>query len=97
LPKKNLREDELKELIDFIAANPTAGDLIQGTGGMRKLRYAIKGKGKSGGARIITYYFGRHAPIFLIGGFAKNEMENISKAAKNTLKKLAEEIADQYK
>ncbi len=48
-----LTEDEKTELIDYLAMNPTAGLLIQGTGGIRKLRWARSGQGKSGGARVI--------------------------------------------
>ncbi|WP_234897140.1 addiction module toxin RelE [Sinorhizobium medicae] len=49
-------EEERRELIDFLAANPQAGDEIPGAGGVRKLRFAAKGKGKRGGARVIYYW-----------------------------------------
>ena len=49
---------ERAEMVDFIAANPLAGDEISGTGGARKVRFAGKGKGKSGGHRVITFYSG---------------------------------------
>ncbi|MEA2872268.1 MAG: hypothetical protein QOH67_2244, partial [Hyphomicrobiales bacterium] len=49
-------EDERFEVIDFIAENPTAGAIMPGTGGARKIRIAGRGKGKSGGYRIVTYF-----------------------------------------
>lgn len=49
-------EDDKRELIDFLAEDPMAGDLIPGTGGVRKLRFATSGRGKRGGARVIYYY-----------------------------------------
>ena len=53
---KILTKNELDELFYYLSANPKAGDLIQGTGGIRKLRWRAKGKGKSGGSRIIYFY-----------------------------------------
>ncbi len=50
---KLFREDEKRELINFLAENPLAGDEIPGTGGVRKLRFAVPGRGKRGGARVI--------------------------------------------
>jgi hypothetical protein len=52
-----MTEDEIDNLVDFLAENPTAGDLIVGTGGCRKLRVAGRGKGKSGGYRTITFLY----------------------------------------
>ena len=53
---KLLSPEERDQLVAFLAANPTAGDLIEGTGGVRKVRFAARGKGKSGGARVIHYF-----------------------------------------
>ena len=60
-----LSEDERRAIVDFLSDNPTAGDEISGTGGARKVRFAAKGKGKSGGVRVITFYSGADIPIFL--------------------------------
>jgi hypothetical protein len=54
-----LDDDEKAALVDYIAANPTAGDLMPGLGGARKLRWAIGNRGKSGGVRTITHYAAR--------------------------------------
>ena len=52
---KLFSEDEKRELIDYLAENPLAGDEIPGTGGVRKVRFAASGRGKRGGARVIYY------------------------------------------
>jgi hypothetical protein len=64
--RRALADAERNELIDFLAANPGAGELMPGTGGARKLRWGAKGKGKRGGARAITYYGGPDLPVFLL-------------------------------
>jgi mRNA-degrading endonuclease RelE of RelBE toxin-antitoxin system len=71
-------EDELTAFIDWLAANPQAGDVVPGTQGARKIRWAAKGKGKRSGARVI--YFNRLDAgfILLLAVYAKNEQENIA-------------------
>jgi hypothetical protein len=59
-----LDDSEINDIASIIAADPQAGDLISGTGGARKIRIAGKGKGKSGGYRIITYYAAEDVPVF---------------------------------
>ena len=61
-----LSDQQRIAIIDQVAATPMAGDLIQGTGGARKVRFAGRGKGKSGGYRVITLYGGRQVPVFLL-------------------------------
>src|SRR5262249_46066737 len=73
-----LTEQERTEIVDFIALNPTAGDEIKGTGGARKVRLAGKGKGKSGGYRVITFYGGEDIPVFLLNVYAKNKKIDLS-------------------
>jgi hypothetical protein len=69
---------------------------MSGTGGFRKLRVARQGMGKSGGARVIYIWRNDKFPAFLITAFPKNEKENLSKAERNTLKKRADGIFDNY-
>jgi hypothetical protein len=88
---------ERAEIVDFIAANPTAGDEISGTGGARKVRFARRGQGKSGGYRVITFYSGVDIPVFLITMFAKNEKSNISQAEKNAMRKGLKALAEHYR
>jgi hypothetical protein len=94
--RKMLDDDEREDLIDFVAGNPTAGDLIAGTGGVRKVRWALPGRGKSGGARVIYFFHDPGMPLFLISAYAKNEMANISHAARNDLKRLVGVLKTQY-
>jgi hypothetical protein len=81
-------ESERVEIVAFVAANPEAGDLIPETGGVRKLRWGLSGKGKRGGARVIYYYHSERLPVFLLAAYAKNEKANLTKAERNAMKKL---------
>jgi hypothetical protein len=62
-----LSEEERLEIAASIAKEPTQGDLMKGTGGVRKVRFAGRGKGKSGGYRVVTYFAGRDVPVLLLG------------------------------
>lgn len=75
-----MTDEERKEAVDTVAANPTAGDLIVGSGGCRKLRIAGRGKGKSGGYRVVTYYAGQTFPVFLLAVLSKGSDANFSDA-----------------
>ena len=83
--EKLLTTSERDEVIDLLACDPLAGDLIQGTGGIRKIRFAKEGRGKSGGVRVLYYFYNENAPIFLLEIFGKNEKANLTKAERNTL------------
>ncbi|MDX8127788.1 type II toxin-antitoxin system RelE/ParE family toxin [Methylomonas sp. OY6] len=83
-----LDESERKAIIDFLAGHPRSGDVMEGTGGIRKLRWARGGKGKSGGVRIIYYYHDQRIPLYLLTVFGKNEKSNITKSERNELAKL---------
>lgn len=63
--------DEIDDLVSYLGANPAAGDVIVGTGGARKVRFAKRGGGKSGGYRVITFYTGPELPVFLIAVFSQ--------------------------
>lgn len=90
-------DEERIEIVDFIAANPMAGVEVSGTGGARKVRFAGKGRGKSGGHRIITFYSGTDIPVFLITMFTKNEKSDLSQKERNALKQVLPGIANAYK
>lgn len=90
--EKLLSENERNELIDFMAARPLQGDVIVGTGGIRKIRFAKGGRGKSGGVRVIYYYHRADKPVFLLEIFGKSEKADLSKAERNALAKVAVEI-----
>jgi hypothetical protein len=74
--------------VAFIAANPEAGEIIPETGGVRKIRWALPGMGKRGGARVIYYYHNESLPIFLLSAYSKSRKENLSKAEQNAMKRL---------
>jgi hypothetical protein len=73
-----LSEDEHAGLIAFLASDPEAGDEIIGTGGVRKVRYAAKGKGKSGGVRVIYYFYDQDMPIYALLVYGKNERADLT-------------------
>lgn len=85
--KAGMTDGERLGAIDFIAANPEAGDLIPGTGGCRKVRIARQGKGKSGGYRVVTYYTEVDQPVFLLTVISKGKQANLTDRQKNELKK----------
>ena len=95
--RAGLTNDERESIVEFMATNPRAGVEIRGTGGARKVRFAAKGKGKSGGVRVITFYTGREIPMFLLNVFAKNEKIDVSQSEKKLLKQVLGELANVYK
>ncbi|RME47218.1 MAG: transcriptional regulator [Caldilineae bacterium] len=84
-----LSEDEYLGLQRYLLKYPDAGKIVRGTGGVRKLRWAVSGKGKSGGLRIIYYWKRQKDEIWLLTVYGKSERETI---ASHILKKIAEEI-----
>lgn len=90
--RKMLDDDEREELIDFLASNPLKGDVIAGTGGVRKVRWALQGRGKSGGARVIYYYHDDRIPLYLLNAYAKNEQANLTHAQRNAYRHLVDSI-----
>lgn len=86
--KKILKPDEFIEIREYIANNPENGDVVPGTGGLRKMRWAAGGKGKRGGARIIYYYHASSAEILLLAAYIKKEQVDLTTQDKRFLKKL---------
>ena len=83
-----LTDRELKALQEELTINPQKGDVMQGTGGLRKIRVAFEGKGKSGSARVCYVDFAAYERIYLITAYSKDEKDNLSKAERNEVKKL---------
>ncbi|GAB6845335.1 hypothetical protein HNR00_004065 [Methylorubrum rhodinum] len=90
-------EDEIVAMVSWLAANPQDGAVMRGTGGARKVRFAGKGKGKSGGYRTIHYYGGGDIPVFLLALIDKGERDNLSKAERNALAVELSQLADDYR
>lgn len=84
--------EEREAVADLIAAKPTAGVVIRGTGGCRKLRVKKPGKGKSGGYRVIFVFGGTDIPVFLITVFSKTEKTNLTQTERNSLSALAKRL-----
>ena len=83
-----MNEDERKAAVDLVSANPESGDVMQGTGGVRKARLAGRGRGKSGGYRIVWYFGGGDIPVFLLTVFGKGEKDNLTQGERNALRAL---------
>lgn len=84
------------QLVSMLGEEPDAGDVIVGTGGVRKVRFGGKGKGKSGGFRVITLYSSTSIPVFLLTVYAKGTKVSLTKAERNQLAKLSETLVASY-
>ena len=86
-----LDDSDRRNLENEIAKNPQIGAVIQGTGALRKMRFALEGRGKSGGARVLYVDFVVAERIYLITAYPKNQKENISAAERALYKQLIEQ------
>ena len=91
-----LTADEQAAIVDLIAYGPDRGDVIAGTGGLRKLRIGRSGSGKRGGARIIYYFYNTEHPVLLVALYAKNEKADLSAQDKKRIVALVKEITAQW-
>ena len=85
-------EAELAELIDYLAHNPEGGDVIPGTGGVRKLRWGRAGSGKRGGARVVYFYYRADCPLYLLLAYAKAQATDLSADEKKAVAAFAATI-----
>ena len=83
--EKIWNEAELAELVDYVAHNPESGDVIPGTGGVRKLRWGRVGSGKRGGARVIYFTYTPECPLYLLLAYAKAQATDLSADDKKAL------------
>lgn len=81
-------EDTQAEFKNYIAYNPLAGDVIPGTGGIRKIRWQSSGHGKRGGTRVIYYVYNENNPIYLLTAYNKNVQKDMSSKEKKLLANL---------
>ena len=89
-------EAERSQIVAMVATSPECGEIMQGTGGFRKVRVPRAGMGKRGGARVIYILRNEDFPIFLVAAYAKNVKENLTKQERNQLAKRADEIFSGY-
>lgn len=93
----SLSEEDIREIENVLLDTPSVGDVIQGTGGLRKFRIPLPNKGKSGGARVIYIDFACYEKIYLITAYSKNETENLSQAERNELKSFVKRLESELR
>jgi len=91
-----MTEDERAAVADAVARDPQAGDLMSGTGGLRKLRVALQGRGKRGGGRVIKFFHDSGMPVFLIALYAKAAQSDLDPRQRRAAKALTDAIRAQY-
>ena len=92
-----LTEDDLEELQRQIMENPQVGKVIQGTGGIRKMRFTLPGKGKRGGSRVCYVDFVLYETVYLMTTYGKGEKTDLTETEKQNLKAVVSEIEKQLR
>lgn len=92
-----LTDRDLCRLQEDLLANPKAGNVMQGTGGIPKMRFAFENRGKSGSIRVIYVDFETCGKLYLLTAYPKNVKDNLSKAERNDLKQLVEILEHELK
>lgn len=95
--QKLLSDEELAAIKMSLAARPCQGRIIEGTGGVRKMRWGRDARGKSAGVRIIYYFENKNIPIFILAIYAKNEKSNLSHEEKGTIRTLVNRLVNDYR
>jgi hypothetical protein len=90
-------DDDLKELQEHLNLVPNCGKIIQNTGGIRKMRWALKGKGKSSGVRVLYVDFIVNGKIYLLMAYPKSKKENITNKEKQVIKKLVDGLKEELR
>ena len=85
-----LTDGDLRRLQEKLLADPQLGNVMQGTGGIRKMRFALENQGKSSSVRVIYVDFVIHEKLYLLTAYPKSEKDNLTKAERNELKKLVD-------
>lgn len=90
-----LGEDELRALQIMLLKNPESGPVMEGTGGIRKVRFPLENRGKSGSVRVCYTDFAEYEVTYLITAFEKKSQENLTNEKKNVLKKLVKSLKEE--
>lgn len=85
-----MSDDEYRKLQEALVNRPDMGALIKNSGGLRKMRWAIEGHGKSGGIRVIYYWLGENDQLYMLFAYRKNQQENLTDLQIKTLKLIVE-------
>jgi hypothetical protein len=85
-----MSDDEYKDLQDALVTRPEMGALIKNSGGLRKVRWSLEGRGKSGGVRVIYYWMSADDQLYMLLAYPKNEQENLTDAQVSALRKIVE-------
>ena len=95
--EKILSTDERESLVDYLASHPEAGDVMEDLSGIRKVRFAAKGKGKSGGVRVIYFFQTEATPLYALMIYAKNEKSDLSGEDRKAMRAIVEAIKANWK
>ena len=95
--EKLLSEDERFAVVNLVAEDPECGNLMRGTGGVRRVRIAREGGGKSGGYRVVYFFHDPGMPLYLLALFAKSGKVNLTTAECNQLRVLTTRLVKQYR
>ncbi len=87
-----LSDDKYRELQNELVENPERGDLIKGGGGIRKLRYGIQGRGKSGGIRVIYYWVKDSHLIYMLVAYPKSKKDDLTDKETSILREFVKEL-----
>lgn len=90
-----LGEDELRALQIMLLKDPVSGPIMEGTGGIRKVRFPLQNRGKSGSVRVCYTDFAEYEVIYLITAFQKKSQENLTEEEKSILKKLVKSLREE--
>jgi len=95
--RKLMDEEERAELVKYLAFNPTVGDMIPGSGGVRKIRWGLEGRGKRGGARVIYFYHDLEMPLLLLKAYAKNKQDDLSQIELKKMQQFTKQMVEAHR
>lgn len=95
--EKLMDEEDRFAIVNMLAEDPECGVLIRGTGGVRKVRVALEGRGKSGGARVVYFFHDLEMPLYILAIFAKNRKASLAPTEKAALKKATTTLVNTHK